>query len=174
MSAIPASTTKSRTLNRSELAAFHGVTPPTVDSWIARGCPAVARGSKGREWRFDSAAVIDWRLRQAASDAATGLAADSGVMSREEADRRRAVANATVAEVEAHEALEAVVAREDVEVDVASFCQALHTGLGNACSKIAARTVMMGNAAEIEGLCHVELNRAFQGARASLGWGKSG
>lgn len=48
-------------LNRAELASAFKVTPPTVDRWIGQGCPVYQRGGSGREYRFDLAAVADWR-----------------------------------------------------------------------------------------------------------------
>ncbi len=163
-----------RTLNRTELATFHGVSQPTVDEWIRRGCPAIARGNKGKAWKFDSAAVINWRLEEAKIDAKAGISDPSGVMSKEEADRRRAVALARSAEIEVDERLKSVALVSDVKADLTDFCTSLHTGLGNASNKIAGRAASMTSAPEIEDLCHAELNRAFESARAALAerWAK--
>lgn len=88
-----------RLVNRADLASLCSVSLPTVDAWVEKGCPYVERGSKGREWKFDSAAVIDWRIQRAVENAVSGYEDESGKISREEADRRKAVANAITAEI---------------------------------------------------------------------------
>ncbi|TXN27134.1 terminase small subunit [Methylobacterium sp. WL19] len=57
--------TRGRILNRSEIADFLGRSLPTIDKWVSAGCPFVERGEKGREWRFNSADVVDWFERRA-------------------------------------------------------------------------------------------------------------
>ncbi len=61
-----------RIVNRAELAELCGVSLPTIDAWRRRGCPYVSAPSTAKEaspqmrqWKFDSAAVIQW-LRQEA------------------------------------------------------------------------------------------------------------
>lgn len=157
-----------RPVNRAELASLCGVSLPTVDAWVEKGCPYLERGSKGREWQFDSAAVIDWRIQRAVENAVSGYEDTSGNVSREEADRRRAVANAVTAEIGADEALKAVVARQDAMSDMAAFCQVLKTGLSNMAAKVAARATTITVASEIEGMVRTELNRAFGAAREEL------
>lgn len=157
-----------RSVNRVELASLCGVSLPTVDAWVRRGCPARQRGSKGREWEFDTAAVIDWRIDQKAQDVAASLQGEAGQISKDEADRRKAVANAITAEVAADEALRVVVSRHDAAADVAGFCQVLKSGLSNAAAKIASRATTITNAPEIEEMVQAEMNRAFRSAREEL------
>jgi phage terminase Nu1 subunit (DNA packaging protein) len=157
-----------RIVNRAELAAICGVSLPTIDAWVDKGCPFVDRGSKGREWRFDTAAVLQWRIARSVEDAISGYEDDSGNVSREEADRRRALATAITAEVAADEALDVVVRRHDVQADVAAFCLVLKSGLSNAASKIASRSASIASAPEIEELCQSEFNRALGAARGEL------
>ncbi|GEP09822.1 terminase small subunit [Methylobacterium gnaphalii] len=157
-----------RPINRGDLASLCGVSLPTVDSWVEKGCPYVERGSKGVEWKFDSAAVIDWRIQRAVENAVSGAGEESTKGKREEADTRRAVANAIVAEISADEALKAVVSRHDVVADMATFCQVLKTGLSNMASKVAARATTMTNASEIEAMAQSEMNRAFTAARDDI------
>lgn len=161
-------TIEGRPLNRAELASLCGVSLPTVDNWVEKGCPYVERGSKGREWQFDSAAVIDWRIQRAVENAVSGYEDTSGNVSREEADRRRAVANAITAEIAADEALRSVVSRHDAVADMATFCQVLKTGLANMAAKVAARATTMTNASEIEAMAQTEMNRAFTAAREEI------
>lgn len=51
----------SRLFDKKGLAAFFGVSLPTIDNWIAKGAPAIVRGEKGKSWQFDCLAVHDWR-----------------------------------------------------------------------------------------------------------------
>ena len=49
-----------RTANKAGMAAFFEVSVPTVDAWIRRGCPHVARGGRGKIWQFDVLEVAKW------------------------------------------------------------------------------------------------------------------
>ena len=157
-----------RTINRSDLSSLCGVSLPTVDAWVRKGCPIIERGSKGREAKYDSAAVIRWIRDNAVADAVSGLQDSGGKVSRDEADRRRAVANAITAEVEADEALKSVMSRFDGEGILADFCQALRSSLATTGAKIANRTAAMTNPAEIRDFCQSEINRSFKAAEADL------
>ena len=165
---MPQTATARRTLNRSELAAHHGVSLPQVDTWVRRGCPAIERGSKGTNWKFDPAAVIDWRLKDAADEVTARFITGDGNMSREEADRRRAVALARSAEIELAERLKAVASVEDMATDTLSFCHVLKNGLDGAAHKIASRAASMTSAVEIHDMCRAEFNRAFSAAKVEL------
>ena len=56
-------------VSKIDLAHIFGVEPPVIDVWVAKGLPYVRRprGSAGapgdeREWVFDTAEAIEWRL----------------------------------------------------------------------------------------------------------------
>lgn len=84
-------------LNRSDLAAFHGVSLPTVDSWVRDGCPCQREGGKGSAYMFDSADVINWRLAKARE----GRRKDGGAAGTiDEAKLRHETAKAELAEIE--------------------------------------------------------------------------
>jgi phage terminase Nu1 subunit (DNA packaging protein) len=155
-------------LNRADLADFFGVTLPTIEAWVRKGCPFIEKGGKGKGWVFSSSAVIHWRITTSVEEALSGYQDESGNITKDEADRRRAIANAITAEVAADDALKVVVHRHESEADVAAFCQAVKTGLSNAGSKIASRAAKMNNPAEIQDLCQSEINRAFSSAQAEL------
>ncbi len=161
-----------RLVNRADLAGIFGVSVNTVTNWIEKGCPYVERGSNGVEWQFDTAAVIDWKIQRAVENVAVNAGddgpKDSSKARREDADCRRAVANAIVAEINADEALKAVVSRHDAVADMATFCQVLRTGLSNMASKVAGRAATMTNASEIEAMAKAEMNRAFTAAREEI------
>ena len=151
-------------------AAILGVHRNTLAGWVDQGCPVVKRADRARgvEWEISVPAVVDWRIQKAVTDALSSLHGESGRVSRDEADRRRAVAQAISAEVAADEALERVVARAEAENDLAAFCVVLKTGLANASSKIAARAASLTSAPEIQEVCEREMNRAFEAARSEL------
>jgi phage terminase Nu1 subunit (DNA packaging protein) len=52
---------------RSGLARIMGVSLPTIDNWLARGCPVISEPEPGEfdQYRFDTAAVIRWRIKDA-------------------------------------------------------------------------------------------------------------
>src|SRR3954470_22098572 len=85
-----------RIVNRADLADFLGVSLPTIDGYVRRGCPFIERGSKGREWRFHSKAVVDW-LRQQDVEQALGTADAPDI---EAARLRKVLAEAQLAELE--------------------------------------------------------------------------
>ncbi|WP_366656610.1 Terminase small subunit (DNA packaging protein Nu1) [Fodinicurvata sp. EGI_FJ10296] len=151
-------------------AAILGLHRNTLAQWIKQGCPVVTEAdrSQGIEWAICVADVVEWRVRTAVEDALSGYDDGADRISRDEADRRRAVAQAITAEVEADQALDQVVDRSDAEADIATFCAGLRAGLSNAAAKIASRTVTMESAPEIQDLVLGELNRAFDTAEAEL------
>lgn len=160
-------------VNRAELADLFGVSLPTVDAWIRDGCPFAVKGAKGREWAFESATVHRWLVDRAVADVAAGYEGEIGVITADEAKRRKAVADAVVAEIGADDALDEVVNRHEAAADVAGFCISLRTGLSNACAKLAGRAATMTGAPEIQEMAETEINRAFDSARAELAqrWG---
>lgn len=152
------------------IAALLDVHRNTVAKWIDEGCPVEQRADRDRgiEWELSLSEVVEWRISRAVRNAVATYEGEAGQITREEADRRRAIANAITAEISADEALGAVVARADAEADIATFCQVLKTGLSNTASKIAARAATMSSAPEIETMIHSELNRGYAAADAEL------
>ncbi len=142
----------------------------TLSKWVDQGCPVVARADRDRgvEWQISVADVAGWRLQTAVENAVSGYQDESGQITKDEADRRRAVANAITAEIAADEALRQVVSRHDAESAITAFCQVLKTCLSNAASKVAGRATTITSAPEIETMVHLELNRAFATAKGEL------
>lgn len=65
-----AESSKGQTVNRTQLAAILGVSLPTVDDWVRKGCPIVSRGGKGVSSRFNTADVIRWLRDRAVAEVA--------------------------------------------------------------------------------------------------------
>lgn len=142
----------------------------TIAGWIVKGCPVVSRADRGRgvEWQLDVAAVHQWRVDQSVKDAVAGYQTEGGGVSKDEADRRRAVALAIVAEIEADLALKSVIGRADAEAAMADFCQSLRSALSNVGAKVAGRAAGMSRPTEIRELCEAEVNRAMLAAQTEL------
>lgn len=128
-----------RQVNRQDLASLCNVSLPVVDRWVALGAPFVVRGSKGTPWVFDISEVFAWRMDAAVKAAVEPFKAAETGMSREEADRRRAVAMAIVAEIEAATAQRAVVSVEDVGRLVETEYSAMRQSLLSLPGKLADR-----------------------------------
>ncbi|CUW87506.1 terminase small subunit [Agrobacterium genomosp. 2] len=84
----------------------------TIQKWLDQGCPFVTHADRnlGVAWELDLAEVVRWLEERAARTAAEKFGdTEDGKMSKEEADRRKAVAGAVVAELEMVEKLRTVI-----------------------------------------------------------------
>lgn len=165
----------SRTYSLSEAAGILGKHRNTVAKWLEQGCPAVTRADRARgiEWALSIPDVVGWLIARAAEDAAVTAGGEAGGITRDEADRRKAVAQAVAAEVATAELLDDVVNRHEAAADIASFAVALRSGLASVSGKIAGRTASMTVPAEIQEFVEAEINKAFSAARDELAkrWG---
>lgn len=103
---------KARHVSMKEASALLDRDRNTVKKWLDQGCPYVEKADRdlGKSWVLDLAAVVRWLEKRAADATAAKLGATAdGVISEDEAKRRRAVAQAVIAEIEASEVLKAVV-----------------------------------------------------------------
>lgn len=62
---------KGKQVTRQALADVFGVSLPTIDAWVRKGCPFVEKGGRGQEWQFNTASVSKW-LRDRDVEEATG------------------------------------------------------------------------------------------------------
>jgi phage terminase Nu1 subunit (DNA packaging protein) len=156
--------------NLEETAKLMGVSRHTVSGWIRQGAPIVSKSDRahGIEWQLSFPDVFQWRLDRAVRDAVARTQTDGGQISKDEADRRKAVANALVAEVEADDVLKSVVSRADADSIVADFVTALRSGLTPAAANFAAATAHMTDPNKIRDFCEAEVNRSMQAAQAIL------
>jgi phage terminase Nu1 subunit (DNA packaging protein) len=114
----------------------------TIQKWIRQGCPVVQAADRGRgqSWVLDLAAVVRWREEQVAGRAAEAGDAPDG-MSKDEADRRKAWAQAYLAELELEEERRAVVRVDQVLDVVAAEYAAVRAALESVPAKLAGRLV---------------------------------
>lgn len=97
---------RSRHMSLSQIAGALDRDRNTVSKWLDQGCPFVERADRdtGRQWLLDLADVVRWLERRSAEAAAEKLGAGpDGAVTEGEAKRRRAVAQAIIAEAEAAE-----------------------------------------------------------------------
>lgn len=143
-----------KTFNLNEAAAILGVTRQTLGRWIDQGAPVVSRAdrSQGIEWELSVADIVEWRIKRAVDDAVARYEGDADKITKDEADRRRAVALAITAEIEADETLRSVVAVTDVLDAVTQEYAAVRTHLQSVGSKVAGRAATMTSAPAIQEL----------------------
>lgn len=100
--------TRARVMSLSQIAAALDRDRNTIGKWLEQGCPAVERADRatGKSWSLDVAEVVRWLERRSAESAAEKLGGGpDGAVPEAEAKRRRAVAQAIIAESEATEIL---------------------------------------------------------------------
>lgn len=153
------------TYSLTQAAAILEVHRNTLAKWLDQGAPAAQRADRvrGLEWELSIADIVDWRIRKAVDDALAAYQGDgpAGLIAEAEAKRRKAVAEAIVAEIEADEALRHVVGVADVTDAVTALfarIRSLMTGLG---AKIAGRAATMTSAPAIQALVDAELRLAL-------------
>jgi terminase small subunit / prophage DNA-packing protein len=156
--------------NLAQAATILEVDRATLSAWLARGAPAIERAdrSRGREWKLSVAQIGEWRIKTAVDDAVAGLLSPDGRISKDEADRRKAVAQARLSEIEVDEKERSVVLVRDGTAILADFCQALKSGCDNGINKTAGRAATMTDPNEIREFLQRELNRSFEIAEALL------
>ncbi|MBL4929347.1 terminase small subunit [Tabrizicola sp. KVB23] len=49
-----------------------GVSLPTINAWVAKGCPIVEEGGRGRSWKLNTEAVRRWREDLVVEDSSGG------------------------------------------------------------------------------------------------------
>jgi terminase small subunit / prophage DNA-packing protein len=151
-------------------AELFGVTRNTVSGWIRQGAPALEKANRanGQVWKLDAAAIADWAVERAAADAATQTSDKEGNISHAEADRRRAIAQAIVTEVEADDALKNVVSTSDAIELRDEFVGAIREQVMLIPARTAERIAAMKDPNQIRGLIEGEYNTAFLAAQAAL------
>ena len=123
-------------VNRQQLAAFYGVSLPTVDSWLRAGMPYAEKGARGVEWAFDTAQVAAWREERAAEEASGTTVQDEAALKR-----RRALAGVLLDELELAKARGLVAPVDQMQRVVGRLFAEVRTNLRNIPSRVAPQLV---------------------------------
>lgn len=149
--------TKGKILGKHEVAEFFGVTEPTVDQWVRRGCPVVERGSKGKAWQINTAQVSDW-LRQRDIEQATG----NNLSDEQELKRRKLAAETQKAEMEMLKARGELVPLRQLERALANTFAELKTNIRNIPRRTATSIVGETDEIRIKEVLLAEIDQALE------------
>jgi phage terminase Nu1 subunit (DNA packaging protein) len=117
---------RGRDVNRSDLAEINGVSMPTIDDWVRRGCPVVQRGGRGRAWQFNTADVRNWREDDIRSETSHTSNAN-----KEELLLRKLAAETEQAELDLAKAKDEVVPVEQLERALVKAFGEVRAGMRN-------------------------------------------
>ena len=67
---------KGKQVTRQALADVFGVSLPTIDAWVRKGCPFVEKGGRGQEWQFNTAQATKRLPERAVAEARGGTPDD--------------------------------------------------------------------------------------------------
>lgn len=145
-------------LNRAEMADAMGITPPTLDEWVKRGCPAVQRGARGRPWTFNSAEVLRWR-----EDDIRSQAQGVEVSSENELRRRKLEAEVELIELELAQEKALVVTVQQFERGMAKAFGEVRSRLrGVLPARVAARVATLTTETEIKEALRDEIDEVLE------------
>lgn len=147
-----------RVMSSSMVATYLDVSRNTVQAWINRGCPVEREPEKkGESYELDLAAVVKWLQAQEiekaldrAGPSPSSVPGGPEKESLEEAQRRRAVALANIAEIEEAEAAGSVIpmaAAEQMVADERILVRSKFESLG---SVLAGRTASITDVALVK------------------------
>jgi len=148
----------SATANKAELAELLGLSLPTLDAMVRRGCPVLQRGAQGREWCFDVPAVIKWRTDRAVA-AALG---DTSKLDQEEARRRKLAAEAALAELDLAERRREMIRVEDAAALVADEYAKVRSRLLDLPARLAPLVAIEADPAACERLVREEVKDTLE------------
>lgn len=129
--------TRGREVNRTELAEINGVSLPTVESWVRRGCPVVQRGGRGRAWQFNTADVRNWREDDIRAETSHTTHAN-----KDELLLRKLAAETEQAELDLAKAKDEVVPVEQLERALVKAFGEVRAGMRNVLPGRAARRLI--------------------------------
>lgn len=140
-------------VNRTGLARDLGVNLSTVDHWVRKGCPVIAKGSRGKEWKFDTAAVHAWDVQQKIAEATGAEKADG-----DELRRRKLQAETELAEIEVAKARELVVGVSQVQRNQANIFAEIQINLRNIPNRIAASIIGLTDERAVKAIILAEID----------------
>lgn len=128
---------KGQEVNRADLANINGVSLPTVDEWVRRGCPVVQRGGRGRAWKFNTAEVRSWR-----DDDIRAQASHPEMATKDELTLRKLAAETEQAELDLARAKAELVPVEQFDRALAKAFGEVRAGVRNVLPSRAARRLI--------------------------------
>ncbi|MBY6056772.1 terminase small subunit [Leisingera daeponensis] len=128
---------RGKEVNRAELAEFNGVSLPTIDEWVRRGCPVVQRGGRGRAWIFNTAEVRSWR-----DDDIRAQSSQTTNANKDQLQLRKLAAETEQAELDLAKAKDEVVPVEQYERALTKAFGEVRASLRNVLPQRAARRLM--------------------------------
>lgn len=148
-----------RTVTKAELSEILGLSLPTIESMVRRGCPWKRKGSKGRAYQFDTADVIAWRETRIREDRAAEREAQVINLERERA--LKTAAERRLAELELAQRSGELVHVDDVAARIESEYANVRARLLLIPTKLAPRIARMRKAAEARAAIHAEVREAL-------------
>lgn len=145
-------------LNREKLAEFLGCSLRTIDEYKRQGMPGDAPKRPGDQWKFDTAASVEW-LRQRERQSALG---EIATIDEAEAKRRKLAAEAAMAELELAKAEEQAISVQDFGQAWAAMIGSARAKLRGVGSKLGPTVAIIEDPSECSSAIDVEINEALQ------------
>lgn len=146
-----------REVNRKDLADTFGVSLPTVDDWVSRGCPIVSKGRKGVAWVFNTAEVAGWREQFAREGAV-----DPEVLDNKEIMRRTALVELAQKELEFARDRETVATIEEFEAAMVAAYSKIRGSLRLIPPRCASKIGALKDEAEIAAIIRAEVDKVLE------------
>lgn len=147
---------KGRIVSRAELADIMGVTPPTVDRWVAQGCPVTKEGGRGRAYEFNTSDVREWREQSIRDDAkSTASASEADLL------RRQLAAQTELAELKLAEAKRLVAPVEQMRKAVSMANAAVRAQMRNVADRVPRMIVGETDETRIKRVLRAEIDQAL-------------
>ncbi len=156
---------RGKIVSRSELAEIFGVSAPTVDDWVARGCPFHKKGSKGIPWEFKTSEVYLW-LKEVNAEVV-----DSAANCNEQQLKLRKLAAETIAaELQLAKAKSLVAPIDEMMTFVTKDYLDLKARLRIIPDRLAIRLIGLDNETDIKALVLKEIDQALRSLSDAEEW----
>ncbi|MDF7673531.1 terminase small subunit [Acetobacteraceae bacterium ESL0709] len=149
--------TGGKIVNRQELADFLGISLPTVTAWVGQKMPYLQKGGQGREWQFDTAAVVQWKEDMAAS------AAGGELKTLEAIEKETARVKLEQEKLKYAKAAEMVVPVDQMERRLAIVFAEIRTNMRNIPGRVASIILGETNERTLKHVLLEEIDRALTG-----------
>lgn len=145
-------------LNREKLAECLGCSLRTIDEYRRQGMPGEAPKRPGDQWKFDTAASVEW-LRQRERQSALG---EIATIDESEAKRRKLAAEAAMAELDLAKAEGQAVGLQDFAKAWAGMIGSARAKLLGLGSKMGPGLAIVDDAAECSSVVDLGISEALQ------------